>query len=316
MLRVGIDFGGTKIAYGLFDEDMRLIERLRVKTDAEAAPRDAMNGMARDVEALLQKAGCKIAAVCGVGIGFPCHIGYDQGAVLIATNLPLWEDVLLRDEIKARLGVPVWVDNDTNCAAFAEYRQGAGRGARHMTYMTVSTGIGCGFVLNGAMYRGTHGFAGELGQIFVSDTQGFGTSRMNAGVVQSISSGPALAKLAREWIGQGRKSAILTYAGSPEAIACEHIGMAYAEGDALAAEIVEHGVTYLARMLVNLYELMNIGVIVYGGGVLKMGKRMTEGMIEEFYRLSHGARKCPVDFRPAALGDDAGLIGAALMVEG
>ncbi len=315
MLRIGIDFGGTKIAYGLFDEEMRLVERLRVKTDAGAAPGDVMNGMARDVQALLRKAGCDIAAVSGVGIGFPCHIGYDQGAVLIATNLPLWEDVLVRDEMRNRLNLPIWVDNDTNCAAFAEHRLGAGQGARHMTYMTVSTGIGCGFILNGAMYRGTHGFAGELGQIFVSDTQGFGTPRMNAGVVQSIASGPALAKLAKERIGQGRQSAILAQAGSIDAIDCEHIGLAYAEGDALAGEIVEHGITYLARMLVNLYELMNIGTIVYGGGVLKLGKRMTEGMIEAFYSLSHGARKCPVDFRPAALGDDAGLIGAALMVE-
>ncbi len=315
MLRIGIDFGGTKIAYGLYDNDMRLLDRLRVKTDAEAQPEAVMDAMARDVRALMDQAGYPMADLAGIGIGFPSHISYEQGSVLIATNLPLWEDVALRDELGARLGVPVWVDNDTNCAALAEHRLGAGQGARHMAYMTVSTGVGCGFILNGEMYRGTHGFAGELGQMFVSDREGFGTRRMNAGVVQSISSGPAMVKLAQARIAEGRRSTIPAHAGTADAIMCEHIGAAYAEGDALAAEIVEHAVLYLGRTLVNLYELMDIGVIVYGGGVLKIGPRLVDGMIEVFYSLSHGAKKCPVDFRPAALGDDAGLIGAGLMVE-
>lgn len=315
MLRVGVDFGGTKIAYGLYGADMRLIERLRVKTDAAAEPLAVLDMMARDIRSLVSSAGHEMAAVTGVGVGFPGHIDFDDGRVIIATNLPRWEEAPLRDELSARVGLPVWLDNDTNTAALAEHRAGAGQGARHMAYMTVSTGIGCGFIINGDVFRGTHGFAGELGQTFVSDDTGYGSLRMNAGVVQSIASGPPLARLAREKVAAGRQSSILASAGTCEAIDCEHIGKALAEGDALATEIVDYAAKYLGRALVNLYELMDIGVIVYGGGVTKLGSRLANGMIDQFYGLSHGARKRPVDFRPAALGEEAGLIGAAWLVE-
>lgn len=184
-----------------------------------------------------------------------------------------------------------------------------------MIYMTISTGIGCGFIINGEMFRGTHGFAGEMGQMFVSDTEGYGNARMNAGVVQSIASGPQLARRAREQILAGRESRILAHAGTHDAIDCEHIGRALAEDDALAGEIIDYAADYLGRTLVSFFELTDIGTIVYGGGVTKLGPRLTQGMIDHFYRLSHGAQRVPVDFRPAALGDDAGLIGAALLVQ-
>ncbi|MDL2319315.1 ROK family protein, partial [Eubacteriales bacterium OttesenSCG-928-A19] len=306
MLRIGVDFGGTKIAYGLYDEGMRLLDRGRVRTEVDAAPTDVIDSMARDITGLVARAGRAMSEVVGVGVGFPSHIDFDGGRVIIATNLPVWEDVPLRDLLSARLSLPVWVDNDTNTAALAEHRLGAGQGARHMAYMTISTGIGCGFIINGDMYRGTHGFAGELGQIFVSDTHGYGNERMNPGVIQSIASGPRLARMARERIAGGRESRILHHAGTPDAIDCEHIGLALAEDDALATEIVDFAAHYLGRTLCSLYELMDLGVIVYGGGVTKLGPRLTGGMIDAFYALSHGARKRPVDFRPAALGDDAG----------
>lgn len=315
MLRIGIDFGGTKIAYGLYSDTMECLHRLRVKTDADAMPDTVLDGMAQDIDRLLAESGHSLSQVCGAGLGFPSHIDFDEGRVIIATNLPRWEDVPLRDLLAQRLGIPVFVDNDTNTAALAEHRQGAGIGAKHMVYMTISTGIGCGFIINGALFRGTHGFAGEMGQMFVSDTHGYGTERMNAGVVQSIASGPRLADLARSRIQAGAQSSILAHAGCPEEITCEHIGAALAEEDPLAIEIVDHAVFYLGRMLVGLYELTDIGVVVYGGGVTKLGPRLTQGMQDTFYSLSHGARKRPVDFRPATLGEDAGLLGAALIVE-
>lgn len=313
MLRVGVDYGGTKIAFGLYDEDMCLLARKRVRTDVHAQPDTAIDAMARDIAALVQGAGRTMEEVMGVGVGFPCHVSFEDGRVIIATNLPIWEDVPLRDMLAQRMGLPAYLDNDTNCATLAEHRLGAGQGARHMVYFTVSTGIGCGFVINGDMFRGTHGFAGELGQVFVSDTEGYGSTRTNAGVIQSIASGPQIARYAREQVAAGRKSAILDCAGSLDAIDCEHIGRALAQGDALAEEIVNRTALYLGRMLVNLFELTDIGTIVYGGGVTKLGPRLTQGMIDAFYGLSHGARKCPVDIRPAAFGEDAGLIGAALI---
>lgn len=314
MVRVGVDFGGTKVAYGLYDGAMRLVGRHRRSTDVGAQPEAVLDTMAADIRDLLRQGGYEAQDLAGVGIGFPSHIDYDGGRVLIATNLPVWEDVPLRDLLAQRLDAPVWVDNDTNAATLAEHRLGAGQGARHMIYMTISTGIGCGFIINGDMFRGTHGFAGELGQIFVSDVHGYGNERMNAGVIQSIASGPRLARRAREAIAAGRESRILLHAGTVEAIDCEHIGRALSDGDALAEEIVDHAAEYLGRMLVSLYELTDIGTIVYGGGVTKLGPRLTDGMIDRFCALSHGARKCPVSFHPAALGDDAGLLGAALLV--
>lgn len=316
MLRIGIDFGGTKIAYGLFDAQMRLVQRLRVATDAAATPDAVMDRMAEDVRALIRRAGHGPADVAGVGIGFPGHIDYGAGRVIIATNLPIWEEVPLRVLLAERLGLPVWLDNDTNTATLAEHRQGAGQGAPHIVYVTISTGIGCGFIIHDRVFRGTHGFAGELGQMYISDRYGYGNERMNDGVIESIASGPRLARLARERIEAGEESHILFHAGgNPAKIRTEHIGLALAEGDALAGEIIDFAAAYLGRMMVNLYELTDIGVIVYGGGVTKLGPRLMDAVEETFLRLSHGARKRPPVFVPAALGDDAGLIGAALLVE-
>lgn len=312
-MRIGIDFGGTKITYGLFDENMHMIDNLRVRTDRLAMPEKVMDGIVQDIHALLAHHTLGLEVVSGIGIGFPAHIIYAEGLVLMATNLPTWERIPLRDELTRRLGIPVTVDNDTNCAALAEHRIGAGHGAANMAYVTVSTGIGCGLILDGNLYRGTHGFAGELGQIFVSDMHGYATERTNAGVIQSIASGPQLEKLARDSISLGTRSSILTYAGSLDDIRCEHIGMALQDNDALAGQIVDHGAKYLGRMLVNLFELLDIGTIVYGGGVMKLGPRLRDGMLQVFYGLSHGARMCAVDFKEPALGDNAGLIGAGMI---
>lgn len=313
-MRIGIDFGGTKITYGLFDEDMRMVDSLRVRTDRLAMPEQVMDGMARDIDRLLTHNQCGLEAVAGIGIGFPGHIIYQKGLVLMATNLLTWENVPLRDELHARFGIPVYVDNDTNCAALAEHRIGAGCGASNMAYLTVSTGIGCGFILGGNLYRGTHGFAGELGQMFVSDTHGYATEKTNAGVIQSIASGPQLEKLARESIALGIKSSILTHARTLDSIRCEHIGMALEDNDTLAMQLVDHAAKYLGRMLVNLYELLDVGTIVFGGGVMKLGPRLRNNMVQAFYSLSHGARACGVEFKEPALGDDAGLIGAGMIV--
>lgn len=314
MPRIGIDFGGTKIAYGLFDDQMQCVDRLRVKTDAKAQPDAVMDAMQQDIRALLARNGMQMHDLDGVGIGFPSHVDYDAGSIVIVTNLPLWEDVPLRDAMQERLGVRVALDNDTNCAALAEHRHGAGQGAEHMVYVTVSTGIGCGYIINGKMYRGAHGFAGELGQMFVSDTLGYGTQRTNAGTIQSIASGPQLARYARELIENGEQSEILKLAGCLDDICTEHIGAALQSGDALAAQIVDFAALQLGRMFVNLFELLDIECIVYGGGVTKIGARLTDAMIEHFYAMSNGARKRPIQFHKAALGDDAGLLGAALLV--
>lgn len=313
MKRIGIDLGGTKTIYGLFDENMRIKDRLRVNTERLATPAQVMDGIEQDLDKLLRRNKCSMKEITGIGIGFPGHICYDDGLVLMATNLPKWENVPLREALTARLGVPVWVDNDTNCAALAEHRQGAGRGAPHMVYVTVSTGIGCGLIINESLFRGTHGFAGELGQIFVSDMHGYGSERTNAGVVQSIASGPQLERLARESIALGINSSIVTHAHTLDAIRCEHIGMALEDNDALALQIIDHASKYLGRMLVNLFELLDIGVIVYGGGVMKLGPKLRNSMLQMFFSLSHGARRCKVEFREPLLGDDAGLIGAAMI---
>ena len=200
---IGIDVGGTKILYGVFDNRMNLLRVIQRATDQELTPDQMMRQMTSNVQELLRGADIRPEEVRGIGAAFPSHIDFNRGFVLETCDIPQLNNVPVRDMLENRLNIPVWLDNDSNVAALAEHRLGAGRGHRDMIFVSISTGIGGGLILNGDLYRGIHGCAGEIGHMFVSDSLGYPCGFGVTGCVQSISSGPHMAEYAMNRIKEG-----------------------------------------------------------------------------------------------------------------
>lgn len=311
---MGIDVGGTKTMYGVFDDRMNLVRVIQRSTDKEFTPEQMMDQMTAHMSELLQGAGIAPEEVRGVGAAFPSHIDFNRGVIIETCDIPQLNNVPVREMLEKRIGAPVWLDNDCNAKALAEHRLGAGRGHRDMIYVDISTGIGGGLILNGDLYRGIHGAAGEIGHMFVSDSLGYPCGCGVTGCVQSISSGPNMAKYAINSIKEGYESSILRYAGTLSRIDMVAVGRAFAENDALAIEVAERGAEYLGRMFQSLYQIFDINVFVLGGGVMKLGARFMDMITASYRRYSQMELKYPAHFLSAELGDNTGMIGAALLV--
>ena len=152
---------------------MRLVRVIQRPTDAELPAEAMMDALDAYVRELARGAGVPLEEVRGVGAAFPSHVDFAEGVLLETADLYQLNDTPVRDMLKKRLALPVFIDNDSNAAALAEHRLGAGRGVRDMIYVAVSTGVGGGLILGGELYRGIHGSAGEIGHMFVSDSTGY-----------------------------------------------------------------------------------------------------------------------------------------------
>ena len=312
---IGIDVGGTNSKIGLFDSEMHLVRVINTLTDKELEADELLDILSGQAEQLMKEQGLTRADVRGVGAAFPSFIDSKNGVVLETSNIISLTDQPVRDMLSERLKLPVWLDNGANCAALAEHELGAGRGHDDMIYATIATGIGGALILNGKLYRGIHGMAGEIGHMFISDSTGYPCSCGVTGCVQSISSGIHMARYVTDRIKEGMDSRILDHAGTLSNIDMRAVGKALNSGDPLALEVVSRGAEYLGRMFHSLNMIFDINVFVYGGGVTKLGKKFIDRIIAAYRHYSLIDQRFPAQFLPEELGDDAGMIGAALLVE-
>ena len=313
--RIGMAVGATNIKFGLFNENMELIDNLQTLTDPEIDLERLMDLLSRLTRNILAKNNLTMDDLAGVGASFPSYIDYERGLVLDTDYIMCLSNAPVRDMLEQRLGVKVYLDNDANAAALAEHQLGAGKGQDNMIYAALSTGIGGGLIINGKLYRGMHGMAGEIGHMFVSDSIGSPCLCGVTGCVQSISSGANMAKYVTDRIKEGEDSTILNYAGTLSNIDMEAVGKALKGNDPLALEVVNRGAEYLGRMFHSLNQVFDINVFVYGGGISKLGSRFIDRMIAAYRHYSLIDQRFPAKFIPAKFGDQSGLYGAALLLE-
>ena len=200
------------------------------------------------------------------------------------------------------------VDNDAHCAALAESRHGAGMGRPHMLYCPVSTGLSSAIILDGKLFRGSNGFAGESGHTIVTPGQGIPCGCGNSGCIQSYSSGGMIVRHIREWIAQGETTLMTQLAGSPEKIDARHLEMAALAGDPMALRALDQMALYLGVWVFNLYMTLNIDCFVFGGGLVNMGDLLFGRVRKVFDQYRHTEE--PVEFLFAQCGQDAGILGA------
>ncbi len=307
MLALGIDVGGTKVAAGVVDEDGTILARTRRPTPS-TSPAEVERAIAEVVAELRQDYDVSL-----VGIGAAGFIDAEGSTVLFAPNLA-WRNEPLRKEVSELIGLPVTVENDANAMAWGEYRFGAGVGEENLVCVTVGTGIGGGIVLSGKLFRGRHGIAGEFGHTqVVPDGRRCGCGLR--GCWEQYCSGRALLHEAREIADVDKRfgARLLELGeGRPEGIRAEDVTLAAREGDPAALACFEEIGRYLGQGLADVSAILDPGRIVVGGGVADAGELLLGPAREVFEAQLTGSGHRPVpDIVLAALGNDAGLVGAA-----
>ena len=309
---LAIDLGGTKIIAAIISSSGQVVAKEYHLTLASEGPQAVTSRMFSAIEHLLNESNLGVSQLDSISIAAAGAIDSDKGLVTSSPNLPGWSDVPLRDMVSRQFGVDAFLLNDASAAALGEHRLGAGRGTANLIYITVSTGIGGGIIIGGKLYLGSRGSAGEMGHMTI-DVNGPRCSCGNVGCLEVMASGAAIAREALRRLRDGESSTLSDIvAGKIENITAEEVGLAAQGGDRLALEVVLRAATYLGVGLVNIVNIFNPEMIVIGGGVAKMGDLLLgparKMVAERAFRLSAGA----VRIVPTQLGDDAGVLGAAV----
>lgn len=303
-LTVGVDIGGTKIAAGVVDDAGRVLARLQRPTPARTA--EVAEAVAVLIEGL-----CEDYPVAAVGLGVGGFIDAERETVLFAKNIG-WRSEPIRRTMESRLGLPVVIENDANAAAWAESRFGAGSGEAFLVVLTVGTGVGCGIIIGGSIYRGSFGTAAECGHLPLVPG-GLRCSCGGDGCWEMYCSGTALETEARKLAQQGSADSLLRRAGGRiEAITGGVVTAAAAEGDTVAVGLMRETAWWLGRGMAAIAAVLDPGCFVIAGGLSVAESLLIDAARESF--LSHlPARGMRGEARivAAGLGLDAGLIGAA-----
>jgi glucokinase len=305
-----IDLGGTKIL-SLVVDMLGEVHGVDIRpTEAHQGPEAVLRRMAESLTAALVEAGrgMKLEAV---GVAAPGPIDFAQGIVVEAPNLPGWSNVPVAELIADLMGCPAVLENDANAAAWGEFTLGAGRGSHHLVYLTVSTGIGGGLVLDGRLYRGANGAAGEIGHIpLVDDGPPCGCGAR--GCLEALASGTAIARRAGEVLARGGAPLLARLAaGNPPSARLVSEAAAHGDGDARA--ILEEAGYHLGRGLTAVANIFNPDHIVLGGGVMKSGDFILRPALREVQARALRLAREHVRIALATLGDRSGALGAAML---
>ena len=309
---MGVDLGGTNIRAAVFDDGMEILGRSERPTQAQDGADEVIRRIAACVREALERTSVAVEDVAGVGVGAAGLTDWRTGAVVLASNLG-WRDVPLKERLEQELdGLRVEVDKDTNVAALAEARLGAGREFKHFLYVTAGTGIGGGLILDGALYRGATGGAGDIGHVVV-DPDGPLCGCGDHGCVEVYSSGAGMVNRAREMLASGAEAA--SSAMTVEALTPQTIFEAAEDGDAMAARVVETAGRALGLALADYVNINNPEAIVLGGGIVRAGRAYMDPVEHELRQRALPALGEIVKLVPPGLGDDVGVTGAALLAE-
>lgn len=311
---LALDFGGTKLSAAVVavgERRWRAYQRVPSPPGSNAqSDLEIVMGLARDLLATVK------VPLSAVGVSFGGPVNAAEGVVLLSHHVPGWENLLLRERLEAQLGVPVAVDNDANVAALGEWRFGAGQGCHSLLYLTVSTGIGGGWVLDRRIYHGANSLAGEIGHMTIQPGGPVCTCGRR-GCLEAVAAGPAIAQGAQERLTtepQAGEILRTLVGGDVGSLTAKHVSQAAEAGDELARQVLEEAAQALGFGIACAIALMNPARVVVGGGVAKCGERYFEAV--RTAARANALHGMTVDIVPAALGDDVPLWGAIALAEG
>ena len=317
MVRLGVDLGGTNIAVGIVDENYQVIHKDSVPTQATRAPEAIVDDIAMLCRRVLADKGLTLADVGGVGIAAPGTINSRDGYVVYANNLPFHQFPIV-SLLKERLGdIPTFVDNDANAAAWGEAIAGAAKGTKNSVMITLGTGVGGGIVIENKIYSGFNGAGAELGHmVIVADGEPCSCGRK--GCWEAYSSATALIRMTKQKLdeceAQGRKTLMAEMVAKKGRVTGRTSFDAMRAGDEAAREVVDTYIHYLACGIINLVNVLRPEILSIGGGVSGEGQALLDALLPIIRKECYGGSAVEqTEIRIAALGNDAGIVGAAVL---
>jgi glucokinase len=346
-LVIGVDLGGTHIRSAVL-EGSKLHSRVSFLTGDDTIPERLLPRIYRAIQQALDEANIALDQIAAIGVSTPGPLNNRTGIIYSPPNLPGWENVPLRDLIHQQFNVPIFIENDAHTAGLGEYMFGAGRGSRYMVYVTVSTGIGGGVIIDGKILEGANGTAGEIGHITI-DWRGGRCNCGNIGCLEYLASGTAIARYANEAIAAGQGADLLAFANTmlehiatvpdqqalptldpntqpldeyddlrgvvePLRVNAYTVARAAEAGIPLARDIITHVAEALGIGLVNIIHIYNPDTIILGGGVMQMGRMLMEPALRIVQERAMKAPRESARITLSQLTRNAGLIGAGALI--
>lgn len=299
---IGINISGTQVRAALVDQDGALIDT----KVGQVAPKELISQLAGMIEQLRSK-----GSIAAIGVAIPGLVNRQTDRVIAPRDLPptIVED--LHGELTRATGLRVELENDANAAAYGEYKVGAGRGARNMFYMMIGNGIGGAIILDGKLWTGASGFAGEVGHITI-DTEGLECVCGNTGCLETVASAPSIVRRAHERLIRDSTSSLSRLALN-KTFTAEDVAHQANEGDDFAHMMIERTGKYIGTGVASVINLLNIELVVLGGGVMDAGSLILNPIIQEVKRRAFQPCFEATEIVAAKLGLDGAPIGAALL---
>ena len=308
-LIVGVDLGGSKIGAIVADAGGTIEARNSATTLAAEGPDAVIQRLIECVRELTAE-----MQVAGIGIGAAGGHDTQKGVITFSPNLPGWNNIPLGDIVRREFGVPTYLHNDCTLAALGEHRFGAGIGVDNLVYIGLGTGIGGGIIIDGQVYSGASGAAGEIGHTII-DVNGPPCTCGSAGCWETYASGRAVAQEAAREMEAGVLTAIRRYAGGDvKKVTAETVYRAAQDNDYFASELIARTAYYVGIGLVNVVKIFYPQLVLIGGGLSKMGSLLLEPAIEVVKELAFRVSSEAVRIEVAQLGDDAAALGAVALV--
>ncbi len=305
---IGIDLGGTKIKVALVDRSGQIYYNQKIPTRAELGSQSVIQAIVQEVAKLQSSKEYQIKAL---GIGVAGQIEADSGIVKFAPNLK-WHNVALKSGLYHQIHLPVAVVDDVKAAAYGEWKYGAGKGCSDLVCMFIGTGIGGGIIANGKLFGGGSNTAGEIGHMIV-EQNGPECTCGNWGCVEAIGGGWAIAKHAKEMVKNDRQAGqyLLDCCQSIDEITAAHVALGAQKGDPLCQKVIGNAVNAIVACSVNIVNVLNPIKLIVGGGVVKGIPHLLDEIRKGIKARALAAACGNLEVVDAALGDNAGVVGAA-----
>ncbi|WP_106769367.1 ROK family glucokinase [Paenibacillus faecalis] len=304
---VGVDLGGTAIKVGICNEEGQLLQTYEGPTETSKGVDTVIGNIEKYVRHIVEQSPYSWEQLVGIGAGVAGFTNIREGIIILAPNVG-FKDVPIRALLEERLGKPVRIDNDANVAALGEAWSGAGRGVDNCVCYTLGTGVGGGIIINGKIYQGFGGMAGELGHItVVPDLEAIQCGCGKMGCLETVSSATGIIRMAKDAVERGDRTSLALVNN----IAAKEVFDAAKAGDEVALRIVNRAAYYLGKSMASVAAVLNPEVFIIGGGVSKAGDILFNEVRSVFSKLTPEPLQRGVRIVPAELGNDAGVVGAA-----
>lgn len=314
-LVAGVDLGGTKILAGIFDAQMTCLGRAKVTTKPERGFKEVVGRICRCVEEAVDECDLEMSQIQAVGIGAPGAVDTDTGEVVFAPNLD-WHEAPLAEALRGLLKLPVRVENDCNAATLGVHRVEFGGTPRNLIGIFLGTGIGGGFIVNGELYCGASHAAGEIGHMVI-DVGGPKCACGNSGCFEALASRTAIFKKLQKAIAGGQESLLADLLGADlKGMRSGDLRKAIQQGDKLARQVIMDAADVCGIAIANLVNCCNPEVVVLGGGLIEALENEMTPVIIKSARDHFFTGNQNVQIAVSRLGDDAGIIGAAVLARG